>query len=130
MLLAGCADDLGRPFELEDDPQPETGFLDEQIRPVVEAYLPAMAGAGTKVSWAGQYHYNTIDGNPYIFRESNVTVVAGASGSGIMKADAIGRVAAAAHLGEVWAELWDGNRIYVPHLGLRGRKVEHEALII
>jgi glycine/D-amino acid oxidase-like deaminating enzyme len=130
MLLAGCADTFGRPFVLDDDPQPEEEYLDRQIRPVLEAYLPGMKGAEAKVSWAGQYHYNTVDGNPYVFRESNVTVVAGASGSGIMKSDAIGRVAAAVHTGEPWAQLFDGRKIHVPDLGVVRRKVEHEALIL
>jgi glycine/D-amino acid oxidase-like deaminating enzyme len=130
MLLAGCADSFGRPFRLEEDPRPETGFLDGQIRPVVEAYLPAMKGAHVNVSWAGQYHYNTVDGNPYVFREANVTVVAGASGSGIMKSDAIGRVTAAVHLGEARAKLFDGRSMDVSDLGVHQRKVEPEALIL
>ena len=130
MLLAGCADDLGRPFGLDEDPQPEAEFLRDQIRPVVEGYLPGMKGAEVKVSWAGQYHSNTIDGNPYVFKESNLTVVAGASGSGIMKSDAIGRVAAAVHLDERSTELFDGHRMNVADLGIRGRKVAPESLII
>jgi len=130
MLLAGCADTFGRPFRLEEDPRAEPEFLDRQIRPVVEAYLPTMKGADVGVSWAGQYHYNTLDGNPYVFREANVTVVAGASGSGIMKSDAIGRVTAAVHLGEARAELFDGRSMDVSDLGIHGRKVEPEALVL
>jgi len=130
MLLAGCADTFGRPFRLEEDPQAELEFLDRQIRPVVEAYLPSMKGADANVSWAGQYHTNTIDGNPYVFKEANVTVVAGASGSGIMKSDAIGRVAAAVHLGEGRAEMFDGRSVLVSDLGVARRNVEPEALII
>ncbi len=130
MLLAGCADTLGRPYGLDDDPRPEEAFWERQVRPVVEAYLPRLRGAEVRVSWAGQYHYNTVDGNPYIFKRANVTVVAGASGSGIMKSDAIGRVAAAVHSGEGQAELYGGARMTVPDLGLRGRRVEPESLII
>ncbi len=130
MLLAGCADDLGRPFGLDEDPRPEVEFLRDQIRPVVEGYLPGMRGAEVKVSWAGQYHSNTIDGNPYVFKEMNLTVVAGASGSGIMKSDSIGRVAAAVHLDERSTELFDGHLMNVADLGIKGRKVGPEALII
>ena len=130
MLLAGCADDLGRPFGLDEDPQPEAEFLRDQIRPVVDGYLPGMKGAEVKVSWAGQYHSNTIDGNPYVFKESNLTVVAGASGSGIMKSDSIGRVAAAVRRDEPSVELFDGQRMNVGDLGIRGRRVAPEALII
>ena len=130
MLLAGCADTFGRPFRLEEDPQAEPEFMDRQIRPVVEAYLPGMKGADARVSWAGQYHTNTTDGNPYVFKEANVTVVAGASGSGIMKSDAIGRIAAAVHLGEGRAEMFDGRPVHVSDLGVARRNVEPEALLI
>jgi glycine/D-amino acid oxidase-like deaminating enzyme len=130
MLLAGCADTFGRPFGLEDDPRPEEAFLDDQMRPVIQAYLPSTRGAGVEVSWAGQYHYNTVDGNPNVFREANVTVVAGASGSGIMKSDAIGRVAAAVHSGDPSVELFGGGTMTVSDLGVEARKVEPELLII
>jgi len=130
MLLAGCADELGRPYGLEEDPQPEVEFLRDQVRPVVDGYFPGLKGAEVKVSWAGQYHCNTIDGNPYIFKRSNLTVVAGASGSGIMKSDAIGRVAAAVHLGRRSAELFNEERMDVADLGIEGRRVAPEALII
>jgi FAD-dependent oxidoreductase domain-containing protein 1 len=130
MLLAGCADDLGRPYGLDEDPQPEVEFLRDQIRPVVGGYLPGMKGSEVKVSWAGQYHSNTIDGNPYVFKETNLTVVAGASGSGIMKSDSIGRVAAAVRFDESSAELFDGQQMNVADLGIKGRKVAPEALII
>ena len=130
MLVAGCADTWGRPYAVEDDPQPEPAFLDGQMRPVIEAYLPSMRGAAVPVSWAGQYHYSTIDGNPYVFKESNLTVVVGSSGSGIMKSDSIGRVAAAVRLGEKEAELFDGRRLEVADLGVERRNVERERLII
>jgi len=130
MLVVGCADHWGRPYALEDDPRPEPGFLDRQIGPVLTAYLPGLKGADVPISWAGQYHYNTVDGNPYIFKESNLTVAVGASGSGIMKSDSIGRVAAAVHLGDVEARLFDGTRVRVANLGVRRRDVEEERLII
>ena len=130
LLVAGCADTWGRPYAIEDDPQPEPAFLDGQMRPVIEAYIPGLRGATVPVSWAGQYHCNTIDGNPYVFKESNITVVVGSSGSGIMKSDSIGRVAAAVHLGERDAELFDGRRFAVADLGIEARNVERETLII
>jgi glycine/D-amino acid oxidase-like deaminating enzyme len=130
MLLAGCADRFGRPYGLDEDPEPEPEFLDDQIRPVLEAYIPQMSGATTRVSWAGQYHYSTIDGNPFVFKEGNLTVVAGASGSGIMKSDGIARVAAGAHDGHATVELFDGRRVSVSDMGVEGRKVQRESLII
>ena len=130
LLVVGCADRWGRAYALEDDPRPEPAFLDNQIGPVLTAYLPGLRGADVPVSWAGQYHYNTVDGNPYIFKESNLTVAVGASGSGIMKSDSIGRVAAAVLLGNVEARLFDGTRVRVANLGVRSRNVEEERLII
>jgi len=130
LLVVGCADRWGRAYALEDDPRPEPRFLDNQIGPVLTAYLPGLRGAEVPVSWAGQYHYNTLDGNPYIFKESNITVAVGSSGSGIMKSDSIGRVAAAVHAGNVEAKLFDGTRVRVANLGVRSRNVEEEKLII
>jgi glycine/D-amino acid oxidase-like deaminating enzyme len=130
MMVAGCADTWGRSYAIEEDPQPEPAFLEGQMRPVIEAYLPGLRGATVPVSWAGQYHYNTIDGNPYVFKESNLTVVVGSSGSGIMKSDSIGRVAAAVRLGERDSELFDGRRVAVADLGVDARKVEREMLVI
>ncbi len=130
LLVAGCADRWGRPYALEDEPRAETSFLDSQVRPVVEAYFPRIKGSIVPVSWAGQYHYNTMDGNPIVFKESNVTVVVGASGSGIMKSDSIGCVAAAVHAGEPDTELFDGTRVRVSGLGVRDRIVEPEQLTL
>ncbi len=130
MLVVGCADHWGRAYALEDDPQPEPSFLDGQVWPVLGAYLPGLRGSDVPISWAGQYHYNTVDGNPYIFRDSNLTLAVGASGSGIMKSDSIGRVAAAVHLGQAESRLFDGTRVRVADLGVKHRKVEEERLII
>ena len=82
------------------------------------------------MSWAGQCHNNTLDGNPYVSRRSNLTVVAGASGSGIMKCDAIDRVVAALHLGMESAELFGGGSFEVAALGVEHRRVEPEALLL
>ena len=57
-------------------------------------------------------------------------VVGGASGSGIMKADAMGRIAAALYSGEEYALLYDGEKFRVSDLGLRDRRVEPEKLVI
>jgi FAD-dependent oxidoreductase domain-containing protein 1 len=54
----------------------------------------------------------------------------GTSGSGIMKADAVGRIAAAGLIGYEEAVLADGTRFKVSRLSLRNRDVEMEELII
>lgn len=40
---------------------------------------------------------NVIDANPYLFEETRLIVAIGTSGSGIMKAAAVGGMVAAAH---------------------------------
>jgi len=57
-------------------------------------------------------------------------VVGGASGSGIMKADSTGRIAAALYKGEEYAVLYGGREFKVSDLSLKERKVEREKLII
>jgi len=129
-FIIGWADDLGRAFGFEDEPVAEPDFFVKYINPILTAYLPWLEGAELKHSWAGQYHYNTLDGNPYIFNRKNLTVVAGASGSGIMKADAIGKIAAAKILGNDKPDLLDGVDFPVDALGFENRLVVLEKLII
>jgi glycine/D-amino acid oxidase-like deaminating enzyme len=57
-------------------------------------------------------------------------VVGGASGSGILKADAVGRIAAALYNGEEYALLYGGKGFKVSDLGLKHRSVEPEKLVI
>ncbi len=59
-----------------------------------------------------------------------MVVVGGGSGSGIMKADAIGRIAASAYAERESAELYGGMRFKVSDLGLKNRKVDPERLVI
>ena len=47
-----------------------------------------------------------------------------------MKADAVGRIAAALYAGEEYAELYGGEKFRVSDLGIRERKVEPEKLIL
>ena len=61
---------------------------------------------------------------------SNLTWVSGTSGSGIMKADAIGRITAAKVQGLDNAKLFDGTLFKVSKLSLRSREVEQEKFII
>jgi FAD-dependent oxidoreductase domain-containing protein 1 len=81
-------------------------------------------------SFAGLYEINSIDGQPIIFEENGVLVVGGASGSGILKADAIGTIAAALYNGEEYAYLYGDRKFKVSDLGLRNRSVEPEKLVI
>ncbi len=140
LAVAGRADDLGRAFELPyapvaDRPAAEEPYFRERIEPALLAYFPALAAAhpgGLPLSqaWAGHYDYHWPDRNPVVERVGNLAWAAGSSGSGIMKGDAIGRIAAAAVLGHETAELADGSRFRVSDLSLRKRSVEPERLVI
>jgi hypothetical protein len=57
-------------------------------------------------------------------------VVGGASGSGILKADSIGRIATALYSSEEYALLYGDRKFRVSDLGLKKRSVEPEKLVI
>jgi len=124
------SDEFPRAFRVEEHPKPEADFYVHGLQPVVAKYLPQFEGAASLGGFAGLYEINTIDEQPVIFEEHGIVVVGGASGSGIMKADAIGRIAAAVYAGEEYATLYGGGRFRVNDLGLRNRKVEVEKLVI
>ncbi len=125
----GVSDHLGRPFKWEEDPQPEQHFYIYGIYPVLHTYLPQFTNARPEASWAGLYDIS-IDSQPVIFEVAGMIVAAGTSGSGIMKADAIGRIVAAIYSGEKTAELYGGEKFHVEDLGLTKRRVEEEKLVI
>jgi glycine/D-amino acid oxidase-like deaminating enzyme len=126
----GCADELGRKFELEEDPQPEEDYYLKNIYLVLRKYFPHFEDLRPSGAWAGQYAMNTIDANPYIFEEAGMILVVGLSGSGIIKADAVGRVAAALYMDEEYAELFGGRSFKVSDLSVKKRKVDMETFVI
>ena len=128
-LMVGCADDLGRPYELHDD-GPDQGYFQKAIAPVLDHYFPDLKDYTLITSWAGHYAYHWPDKNPVLERVKNITWVSGTSGSGIMKADALGRIAAAHLRGKKIAQLADGTHFNVQDISLRNRKVENESFII
>jgi glycine/D-amino acid oxidase-like deaminating enzyme len=79
--------------------------------------------------WAGSYCYS-VDAIPLIYEHSGVLVVTGASGSGIMKADALGRIADALYRGESQTELFGGRTMPTTALSLHNRNVEVENVLI
>jgi hypothetical protein len=54
----------------------------------------------------------------------------GASGSGILKADAIGRIATALYNNEEYAMLYGDKKFKVSELSIKNRNVEPEKLVI
>ena len=126
----GAADDLGRAFVFEEDPKAETDYFTYNIYPVLSKYFPQFTDVKPNNMWAGEYDINTSDNNPCIFEENNLLVVAGLSGSGIMKADAVGRIASALHDGREDATLYGGRKIKVRRLGIAERDVGKERFVL
>jgi glycine/D-amino acid oxidase-like deaminating enzyme len=125
-----AADDLGRAFKLEDEPAAEEHYYTYGIYPILSEYFPCFRDLRPTSSWAGQYDVNSLDGAPIIEKIANCVMVVGMSGSGIMKADGIGRVAAAVFEKEREAELFDASRLSVSRLGLSARAVEKEKIVL
>ena len=126
----GCSDELGRSFEVEDDPQPEASFWEMGVHQVLRKYLPQFDGLKPHNAWAGHYIYHTPDRIPVVFEDHDCIVVSGMSGSGIMKADALGRIAAAVFAGKTHAALYGGRSFDVSQISVAKRKVEYERFVI
>lgn len=125
----GVSDHLGRPFKWEPDPQPENYYYQYGVYPVLSVYFPQFRDIRPESAWAGFYDIS-IDSQPVIFRVDGLIVAAGTSGSGIMKADAIGRIVAGLYFEKKYVELYGGEKFYVSSLGLSERSVEEEKLVI
>jgi len=129
-LWLAYADEFPRAFKIEEEPEPEESFYKYGLYQVIVKYFPQFADCQPFSAFAGLYEINSLDGQPVIFEENNLIVVGGASGSGIMKADSIGRIATALYKGEDYAVLYGGRKFLVSDLGLKKRSVEPERLII
>lgn len=121
---------IGRDFSMQEDPLPEEDFYSHSLKPVVQEYFPAFMNSTVDSMWAGYYSYNSIDAHPFLFREMNMIVITGTSGSGLMKGDAIGRVAASLLLGEEYTLLHGGKRIETKCLGVKERSVPREEFVL
>jgi glycine/D-amino acid oxidase-like deaminating enzyme len=126
----GYADDFPRAFKLEEDPQPEKNFYEYGIYQVLTKYFPQFRDVRASQAFAGLYEVNTMDGHPAIFEENDLMVVGGASGSGITKADAIGRIAEALYSSEDYVHFYGDEKFKVSDLGLKKRYVEPEKLVL
>ena len=128
----GCGDKVGREYkyiQTDEDMVPESSYYENSMYPVLSKFFPAFQGARPVNSWAGSYNYSP-DRIPFVYLECGVLVVNGASGSGIMKADAMARIADALYRGEPEAELFGGKKIPSSTLSIRDRDVEVESVII
>jgi FAD-dependent oxidoreductase domain-containing protein 1 len=129
-LWLAYADDFPRAFKIEDEPEPEENYYTYGLYQVMVKYFPQFKDCQPFSAFAGLYEMNSIDGQPIIFEENGMVVVGGASGSGILKADSIGRIAAALYQGEEYALLHGDRKFRVSDLGLKKRSVEPERLVI
>jgi len=128
----GCADKLARAYKYAmepDDYKAERSYYEQSVYPVLSKYFPAFKNARPTNSFAGDYAYS-IDALPYVYQQAGVLVVTGASGSGIMKADALGRIVDAVYRGEKDAELYGGRKLSATALSLSDRNVEVERVLI
>ena len=125
-----AADDVGRAFSIEEDPVAEEDYFTMSIYPILSEYFPCFTNLRPATSWAGFYDVNSLDGTPVVDRIDNCILATGMSGSGIMKADAIGRLAAALYYEESEATLFGNRTISTTRLGLVNRNVGHEQFVI
>lgn len=119
-----------RPFRFEEPPEPEEPLWRYGIYPVLTKYVPAVEGRAPQNAWAGHYDENVVDYQPVVDRlAEGLYVAAGTSGSGIMKVDAIARIAASLALGRDKAELYEGV-VVESRLLKHNRCFEEERLVI
>ena len=126
-----CEDDVNRAFidlpEHDLDKYPaERKYFENGIYPILSSYFPHFGESTIKAMWAGLYAYNTIDNLPFVFRNKNLIVVGGDSGSGIMKGDSLGRIVDAVYRDEDEASLYGEVPYRTSKLNFESRDVEKE----
>ncbi|MFG1519530.1 MAG: FAD-binding oxidoreductase [Thermoplasmataceae archaeon] len=126
----GVADDIGRDFSFNENPEPEDDFYELSLYQLAQAYIPSIRSSRVTSKWAGYYSYNTIDKTPYIFRSLNLLIATGTSGSGILKGDSIGRVTASAYSRKDRTKLYNGLEIETEKLGIDGRNIDKESIVL
>jgi glycine/D-amino acid oxidase-like deaminating enzyme len=129
-LWAASAPGLGQPFKFEEEPSADEAFYSHNIYPVLSEYYPCFTNLRPVNMWAGSYDVNSLDGTPIIEKVANCIITTGMSGSGIMKADAVGRVAAAVLDNKEEATLFGNRKISTARLGLANRDVGKEEFVI
>ncbi|HKJ96740.1 MAG TPA: FAD-binding oxidoreductase [Thermoplasmataceae archaeon] len=129
-MRVSAPDYIGRDFSLEEYPEAEKSYYEYSIKPVLQSYFPSLGDASIKGMWAGYYSYNTLDAHPFIFRDMNIIVATGTSGSGLMKGDAIGRIVASTYSGKERTELFNGHEIENSNLGVVKREVPRERFVL
>jgi FAD-dependent oxidoreductase domain-containing protein 1 len=135
VFWVGCEDEINRPYiDIPDHDldtyKAEREYYERSVYPVLGSYFPEFKGSKPKAMWAGLYAYNTLDNLPFVFRVGNLIAVAGDSGSGIMKADSLGRIVDSVYRGEDEAMLYGGTHYRGSKLGFEQRDVEREEWVL
>ena len=115
---------------LEEPAMPQRDFYDNRIRPQVAAYFPVFQGLAPTYAWAGHYDEHLPDRTPFVERLAGALVVGGTSGSGVMKADSLGRVVAGLVGGLDVVELGHGGHFRIADLSLQQRAAPLEEFVI
>ena len=130
-----CEDEINQPFidipehDLETY-HAERSYYERSVYPILASYFPGFRNSKVKAMWAGLYAYNTVDNLPFVFRDENLIVVGGDSGSGIMKGDSLGRIADTVYRDEDEAVLFGDVGYDVSKIGFESRDVEREEWVI
>jgi glycine/D-amino acid oxidase-like deaminating enzyme len=115
---------------LEEPAKAQRDFYENRIRPQVVRYFRVFQGLAPTYAWAGHYDEHLRDSTPFVERLAGALVVGGSSGSGVMKADSLGRIVAGRFAGLDFVELGDGGKFRVTDLGLESRAVPPEEFVI
>jgi glycine/D-amino acid oxidase-like deaminating enzyme len=129
-IWAASAPGLGQPFKLEEEPSADESYYTQNIYPVLSEYYTCFTNLRPVNMWAGSYDVNSLDGTPIVEKVANCIVATGMSGSGIMKADAVGRVATAIFDDKEEARLFGDRKLSTSRLGLADRSVGKEEFVI
>jgi len=121
---------LGCPFGLEEEPPAEESYYTGNIYPVLSEYFPCFRNLRPSNMWAGFYDVNSLDSTPIVAKVENCIITAGMTGSGIMKADSVGRITAALYDKKYEAVLFGNRRVPTEKLGLTNRNLEPEQFVI
>ncbi|MCL4309020.1 MAG: FAD-binding oxidoreductase [Candidatus Thermoplasmatota archaeon] len=143
-IWIGAVDHVAHPIGTREDPAAERGLdyradrlgdreaFATDVLPAVTPYFPRFDTTGLRLerSWGGYYHFSP-EGLPVLTEEAcGVIFIGGDSGSGVMKADSIGRLVAALYDGAREARLFQGGAYRLDRLSLHRRAVEEERIIL
>ncbi len=143
-LWVGFCDTVAHPIGTLEDPGRD-GRLDynmaalgdrdayvTDVLPALSPYFPGFDTSGVRLenSWGGYYNFSP-EGAPVLTEETfGVIFVGGDSGSGVMKADSLGRLVAARYEGRRDTTLFSGETYRLDRLSLAHRSVAEEKLIL